>query len=167
MRKQELYYKFIDYSSRRRNSRRARQVDCHIRSLHLRDHASRSDKSGLLRQIDGRLHWYVARPTDRSSLAGLATLFALLEGLRGRRFSCQRNDVLSSDDDQAQCALDLLLHSGLVSLGDSVLLGIGEHDVHVFVEGKEGADHHASILDGDPDPEVNPLQEFAPLRGHC
>lgn len=131
------------------------------------DHASRCDKGGLLRQIDRWLNWYVSGPTDGSSLAGLATLLTLLEGLRGWRFSCQRNDVFSSDDDQPERALDLLLHSSLVSLGDSVLLGISEHDVHVLVEGKEGTDHHASILDGDPDSEVNPLQEFASLCRHC
>lgn len=154
-------------SSRRRNSRWTRQVDGHIWCLHLWDHSSRRDKSGLLWQIDRRLHRYVSWPIDGSGLASLATLLTLLKSLRGRRFSCQRNDVLSSDDDQAQRALDLLLHSSLVSLGDSVLLSIGEYDVHVFVKGKEGADHHTSILDGDPDPEVYPLQEFASLCGHC
>lgn len=120
-----------------------------------------------MRQIDRWLNWYVSGSTDGSSLTGLATLLTLLESLRRRRFSRQRNDVLSSDDDQPERALDLFLHSSLVSLGDSVLLGISEHDVHVFVEGKEGTDHHASILDGDPDSEVYPLQEFASLGRHC
>lgn len=118
-------------------------------------------------QIDWWLHWYVSRPIDGSGLASFATLLTLLKRLRGRRFSCQRNDVLPSNDDQAQRAFDLLLHSSLVSLGDSVLLSIGEYDIHVFVKGKECANHHASILDGDPDPEVYPLQEFASLCGHC
>ena len=58
------------------------------------------------------------------------------------------------------------MDSGLVGLGDPVLLGVGQDYVHVLVEGEEGADHHPPVLDGDPNPEVDPLQELASLSRH-
>jgi hypothetical protein len=60
----------------------------------------------------------------------------------------------------------LFLNSSFVGFGDSVFLGICQHDIHVFIEGKEGAYHHSAILDGDPDSEVYPLEEFTSLCGH-
>ena len=60
----------------------------------------------------------------------------------------------------------MFLNSCFVGLGDAVLFGICEDDVHVFVEGEEGANHHPAILDGDPYSEVDPLQEFAALGCH-
>ena len=36
----------------------------------------------------------------------------------------------------------------------------------MFVEGKEGANHHSSILNGDPHSEVYPLEELASLGSH-
>ena len=49
------------------------------------------------------------------------------------------------------------MDSSFVGFGDSEFFSICEYNVHVFVEGKEGADHHTSILNGDPDSEVDPL----------
>jgi hypothetical protein len=51
----------------------------------------------------------------------------------------------------------LFLNTGFACLSDSVFLSIGEDNVHVFIEGEEGAYHHTAILDGDPYSEVNPL----------
>jgi hypothetical protein len=36
----------------------------------------------------------------------------------------------------------------------------------VFIKGKEGTNHHSSILNGDSDSEVYPLQKFASLCSH-
>ena len=89
-----------------------------------------------------------------------------LEGLGGRGLGSEGDDVLAPDDDETEGPLDLLVDSGLVGLGDPVLLGVGEDDVHVLVKGEEGADHHPPVLDGDPHPEVDPLQELASLSRH-
>ena len=88
------------------------------------------------------------------------------KGLGGRGFSGEGDDVFSPDDHEAETSLDLLLYSGFVGFGDAVLFGVGEDDVHVFVEGEEGAHHHPAVLDGNSHSEIDPLEEFAPLCGH-
>lgn len=85
----------------------------------------------------------------------------------GRRgFCCEGDDVLAADDDESESAFDLFVLSGFVCLGDAILFGVGQDDVHVLVEGQEGADHHAGVLECDSHSEVDPLQELAPLRCH-
>ena len=83
--------------------------------------------------------------------------------MRGWGFSSERNYVLPSDDDKAKSSLDLFKDAGFFCFSDSVFVGIGENDVHVFIEGEESADHHSSILDGDSDSEIDPLEELASL----
>lgn len=125
------------------------------------------DQAWLSWQVQGRLRRNVAWSVDRRCLAHfIGFIICLFEGLRGRCFSCKRNNIFSTNNDKSERAFDLFLDSGFVGLGDSVLFGIGEYDVHVLVEGEEGADHHSTVLDGEPDSEVDPLQEFAPLCGH-
>lgn len=133
----------------------------------MRNESGGRNQTGLRWQVEGRLRRNVAWPVDGGCLADFVGLIiSLFEGLRGRRFSSERNDVLSADDDKSESALDLFLHSSFVGLGDSVLFRICEDDVHVLIEGEEGADHHASILNSNPHSEVDPLQEFAALGGH-
>jgi hypothetical protein len=58
------------------------------------------------------------------------------------------------------------MHSCLFGFDYSVFVGISKYNIHVLIEGKESAYHHATILHSQPDSEVNPLQELAPLRCH-
>ena len=60
----------------------------------------------------------------------------------------------------------MLVLSCFVCLGDAILFGVCQDDVHVLVEGEESTNHHSGILESDSDPEVDPLQELAPLCCH-
>lgn len=157
----------ILHPSRRRYSWRPGQVDGDVRSLHLRNESSGRDQGRLGGEVQGRLRRNVPRPVDRRRLPHFIRLvICLFEGLRGRSLSSEGDNILPANNDESEGTFDLFLHSGFVGLGDSVLFGIGEYDVHVLVEGEEGADHHAAVLDGEPDSEVDPLQKLAPLGGH-
>ena len=75
-------------------------------------------------------------------------------------------NILSSDNDKSKCPFDLFVHPTFPCFGDPILLSICKNDVHMFVESKEGTNHHASILDSDPNSEVDPLKELASLSCH-
>lgn len=81
--------------------------------------------------------------------------------LRRRSFDAHRDYVLSAEQDQAESSL-LLSFSllGLLWLYLSVLLSVRKHEVHVLVEGYKSADEHTRVLNSDPNPVVDPLQEL-------
>ena len=104
--------------------------------------------------MNGNRPW----PIDICRLSWLSNfIITLFKSLGRRRFCSEGDNVLTSNDHKTQTSFDLFLNSGFASLSDSVFLSIGEYDIHVFIEGEEGAHHHAAILDGDPYSEVNPL----------
>ena len=81
----------------------------------------------------------------------------------GWGFGSQGDDVFASDNDKSESSLDLFEDAGLFGFSDSVFIGIGEDNVHVFVEGEKSAYHRSSVLDGDSDSEIDPLEELASL----
>lgn len=66
-----------------------------------------------------------------------------------------RNTVGHLDQTKDQVLMDLLDLSELVT--------VTQDQVHVFVEGLEGADEDAAVLQDAPHPEVDMLQHFAAL----
>ena len=140
----------------RRHLWRLRKVDADIWSLQT------WGNRGTRAHQRGHRHSWLSRdtswPINRAHFTWLRGFrLGLFESLGGRSLSSKRDDILSPDDDKPKCSFDLLMHSCLIGLRDPVLLCISEDNVHVFVEGKEGANHHAAILNGDTDSEVNPL----------
>jgi hypothetical protein len=93
-------------------------------------------------------------------------LWFLLRVHVGRLLRGDGDDVVASDDHQSHRSLDFAVGLSLfLGPNDSVLFGLGEDDVEVFVEGDEGADEHAAVADGDADSVVDPLPKFR-LLGH-
>ena len=81
----------------------------------------------------------------------------LLSLLRRWCLGGERNNVLPSNDDQPQAALDLFLDILFFVLDYPVLISIREYNIHVLVISQKGANHHTAILNSNPDSKVNPL----------
>lgn len=83
---------------------------------------------------------------------------------RGRSFYRHGNQILSSQQDQSQDPFLLSLRLfRVLRLDLPELVAVTEDEVHVFIEGLEGPDEDATVLQDAPHPEVDVLQHLAAL----
>ena len=93
---------------------------------------------------------------------------------RGRTLDRERNHLFTSEQHEAQTALlelvgfgevrhVLLAGSSALLFDGTELLAIAEHEVHVLVEGHEGAHQRAAVLDCDAHAVVDVTQHLALL----
>lgn len=60
----------------------------------------------------------------------------------------------------------MLRDSGFLGFYYPILISISEYNVHMLIKGKKCAYHHSSILQSQPNSEVDPLQKFTSLCCH-
>ena len=111
------------------------------------------------------LGWHSSSPVYCLCLPDPCRLILNFFMLTRRCLSCKRHYVLPTDDHQPEGSLDLFLYSRLFALGDTILICVGQDNIHMLVIGHESPHHHPTVKNGDSHSKVDPLQELAFL-GH-